>query len=452
MRPVTKPLSALFLLPLLIPAPLLAQKGLPDDPGEFQTRRAALMERLNDGIFLAHSRWALKRWPEPGQRQDPTFYYLTGLERQIGGVLVLDAPRGETILFVPPGGGNMQAWGALVTPGDEAARALALTDVRTWEQLVPYIDARVAEDTTLKLYVEGRAGFPPLPELDPFASPGAAFQHALATKWPDVEVAMARDEIMALRATKSPREVDAIRRAAHAASEGFLAGLRGIRPGRMQRDVEGDIVAACLANDAQGLSWWPWAQTGPNAIFPAIFEAFADYRHLNRRMEAGELARIDIGCEVDHYQSDVGRTAPVSGQWTDAQRETWDLFVDSYRASMGVIRDGVRVDSVLAAFQREVRARAAGLNTQLARRAAEILLDRQQIPSWQIHGVGLEAAEGFGRVLREGMVVAYEPMFTVDEFGFYLEDLLLITSDGYELLTPGLPYSAVEIERAMAQQ
>lgn len=448
-----KSLYTLLLLPLLIPTPMLAQKGLPDDPGEFQTRREALMARLNDGIFLTHSRWALKPWPDPGQRQNPTFYYLTGLERQVGGVLVLDAPKGETILFVPARIGSLQAWGALVTPGQEGARALALTDVRTSEQLVPYIDARVAEDATLKLYVEGRTrGFPPPPGLDPFAGTGAVFQRTIATKWPDVEVVAARNDIMVLRATKSPSEVDAIRRAAHAASEGFLAGLRGVRPGRMQRDVEGDIVAACLANDAQSLSWWPWAQTGPNAIFPAIFEAFADYRHLNRRMEAGELARIDIGCEVDHYQSDVGRTAPVSGQWTDAQRETWDLFVDSYRASMGVIRDGVRVDSVLAAFQREVRARAGDLNTQLARRAAEILLDRQQIPSWQIHGVGLEAAEGFGRVLREGMVVAYEPMFTVDEFGFYLEDLLLITTDGYELLTPGLPYTAVEIERTMAKR
>ena len=63
-----------------------------------------------------------------------------------------------------------------------------------------------------------------------------------------------------------------------------------------------------------------------------------------------------------------------------------------------------------------------------------------------------EAAESFGGVLREGVVVAYEPMFTVEEFGFYLEDLLLITADGYELLTPGLPYTAREIERAMAKQ
>ncbi len=442
--------SALLLLLPLIPTPLLAQKGFPLNPEEFQARREALMERLDDGIFLTHSRWDLKPWPEPGQRQDPTFYYLTGLERQVGGIVVLDAPKGATILFVSRGAGGMQEYGIRVTPGEESARTLALTDVRTWEQLVPYIDARVAEDPALKLYVEGQtSGFPPPPGLDPFASTGAAFQQALARKWPDVEVATARNDVMALRAIKSSGEVDAIRRAANAASEGFLAGLRGVRPGRMQRDVESEIVAACMANDAQSLSWWPWAQTGPNAIFLATFETFADYRHLNRRMEAGELARIDIGCEVDHYQSDVGRTAPVSGRWTDAQRETWDLFVDSYRASMNVIRDGIPVDSVLAAFQREVGARAGSLQTEMARRAAEILLDREQIPSWQMHGVGLEAAEGFGGVLLQGVVVAYEPMFTVGELGFYLEDLLLITADGYELLTPGLPTTADEIERAM---
>ena len=50
------------------------------------------------------------------------------------------------------------------------------------------------------------------------------------------------------------------------------------------------------------------------------------------------------------------------------------------------------------------------------------------------------------------MVVAYEPMFTVDDLGFYLEDLLVITDDGFENLTPGLPYSAAEIEAAMADR
>jgi len=62
----------------------------------------------------------------------------------------------------------------------------------------------------------------------------------------------------------------------------------------------------------------------------------------------------------------------------------------------------------------------------------------------------LSPAEDFGPVLRTGMVVAYEPRVTADDVGFYLEDLLVITEDGFQNLTPGLPYSANAIEAAMA--
>jgi len=412
------------------------------------------MERLPDGVFLAHSVWELKPWPYPGQAQIPTFYYLTGMERQIGGVLALDAPKGEAILFAPGGvGGFMRSMGVAVRPGERAATDLGLDAVRPWEELKPWLDARTSESPELKMYVEGQlSGFPAVPGLPPFAMPAGAFHSMLETQWPEVEVETAWREIDSMRAIKSLDEIETIRRAARTAMAGFRAGLRGIRPGRMQREVEAEIIAACLGAGADGLSWWPWAHTGPAAVFPGTFEAFADYRHLNRRMESGEVARIDVGCEVDHYHSDVGRTAPVSGYWTDGQRETWDLFVDAYRASFAVIRDGVSVDSVRETFQREVAIRAPDLRTEMAQRAALILQDDEQIPSWQIHGVGLSAAEDFGPVLRAGMVVAYEPMFTVDDMGFYLEDLLVITEDGFENLTPDLPYSSDEIEAAMASR
>jgi len=435
----------------LIPRASAAQ-SLPEDPDVFAGRRDALMDRLPDGIFLSHSVWELKPWAFPGQAQHPTFYYLTGMERQIGGVLALDALTGEAILFAPGGvGGFMQSMGVAVQPGEQSATDLGLDAVRPWEELKPWLDARISESPGLKLYVEGQlSGFPAVPELPPFAIPAGVFHAMLASQWPNVEVKAAWREIAELRAIKSAAEVETIRRAALTAMAGFTAGLVGIRPGRMQREVEAEIISACLAAGADGLSWWPWAHTGPAAVFPRTFEAFADYRHLNRRMQSGEVARIDVGCEVDHYHSDVGRTAPVSGSWTDGQRETWDLFVDAYRASFSVIRDGVTVDSVRETFQREVAARVEGIQTDMARRAALIMQDDEQIPSWQIHGVGLSAAEDFGPVLRTGMVVAYEPMFTVDDTGFYLEDLLVITEDGFENLTPGLPYSAKAIEAAMA--
>jgi len=169
-------------------------------------------------------------------------------------------------------------------------------------------------------------------------------------------------------------------------------------------------------------------------------------------MGDGELARLDVGCQYDHYQSDVGRTAPVSGRWTAAQRETWDLLITAYRTGLSAIRDGVSVDLVRSAFEEGVRLQEPGLQTELAREAAAIMLDRTRSPSWQIHGVGLEHGERVRQVLSQGMVIAFEPMFTVRSLGFYLEDVLLITEDGYELLTPDLPYTAQEIEEAMRRR
>jgi Xaa-Pro aminopeptidase len=187
---------------------------------------------------------------------------------------------------------------------------------------------------------------------------------------------------------------------------------------------------------------------GPTSAFPAPFESLADYRHLNRRMQSGEVVRVDVGCDVDHYRGDVGRTVPVSGRFDAGQRETWELLIGAYRAGLAKFRDGVRRDDVFAASLAEIGRRRPALSTALGRKAAEALLAPDGFKHWQAHGVGLEAAEGMPEILRAGMVLAFEPIFSVEGQGFYLEDMVLVTKDGHEILTPGLPYSADEIERA----
>ncbi|HEY1435838.1 MAG TPA: M24 family metallopeptidase, partial [Thermoanaerobaculia bacterium] len=188
---------------------------------------------------------------------------------------------------------------------------------------------------------------------------------------------------------------------------------------------------------------------GPASAFPAPFESLGDYRHLNRVMRAGEIARVDVGCDRDHYKGDVGRTAPVSGRFDAGQRETWELLVAAYRAGLAVFRDGVTRDRVFAASLAEVRRRQPALATALGKKAAETLLAKDGLQWWEIHGVGLDSAEGMPETLRAGMTVDFEPIFSVDGQGFYLEDMILVTATGHEILTPGLPYAADEIERAV---
>src|SRR3954467_2390099 len=155
-------------------------------------------------------------------------------------------------------------------------------------------------------------------------------------------------------------------------------------------------------------------------------------------MQTGEVVRVDVGCQVDHYMGDAGRTAPVSGRVTEGQREAWDLFIAGYRAGLSTIKDQVRPKAVYDTALAEMRRLAPSLTTPEGRHAAEVLLGPQGTDAWQLHGVGLDDAEGLPEMLRAGMAGAYELMFTVDGDGFYLEDMIVVTSGGYEVVTPGL--------------
>jgi Xaa-Pro aminopeptidase len=265
------------------------------------------------------------------------------------------------------------------------------------------------------------------------------------------QVASAVNVLRPLREIKDADELAILRRVGRTSAAAFLAGLRALAPGKWQHDTELAVVNACRAAGARGVSFWPWTMSGPNAAFTSLWNSFVVYDHLDRQMKAGEVVRVDVGCQADHYMGDVGRTAPVSGTFTDGQREAWDLFIAGYRAGLPVIRDGMTAKQVYDAALAEVSRRAPSLVTAQGKHAAEVLLSPNGTDPWELHGVGLDDAEGLPEVLRAGMVIAYELMFVADGDGFYLEDMIAVTRDGADLLTPGLPYTAREIEAAMAR-
>lgn len=165
-------------------------------------------------------------------------------------------------------------------------------------------------------------------------------------------------------------------------------------------------------------------------------------------MEAGDLVRLDVGCEWDHYQGDLGRTVPVSGRYSDEQRETWNIFVAAYRAGVQSLREGTTIDQVFDAWRRELLNHFSSARTAMAQQAIDRWSKRENVPFWGPHTINLDAGFIDGP-LRTGMTIAFEPIASIDGQGFYLEDMFLITKNGAELLTPGVPYSAEEIEAAM---
>jgi Xaa-Pro aminopeptidase len=138
----------------------------------------------------------------------------------------------------------------------------------------------------------------------------------------------------------------------------------------------------------------------------------------------------------------------VSGHYDEAQREVWNIFVAAYKAGAKVLRAGVSADAVFEAWRNELVSHRESAKTPLAQHAIAQWSDRKNVPYWQIHATNLVAAFP-SEPLREGVTINFEPIASVDGQGFFLEDMYLITREGAELLTPGVPYYADAIEAAM---
>ncbi len=412
----------------------------------YRTRRIAVLTRLASNMLIVPARASFFYDDQMGYVQAPDFQYLTGLDQQVGAVLVFDGSDATVTLFVPRPSPLVSL--GIIAPNAESARTLRFNDVLPIDSLEPRLKARFASAPTTVL-IAGTDARGAVQTPLPMATSGLRWQ-AWVTSLGAKEGKPATPLLRALRDVKSAEEIAILRRVGRASGAAFLAGIRALHVGQTQRRAELAVVNACVAAGARGVSFWPWTMSGPNAQFANLFSSFQSYEHIDRVMQRGEVVRVDVGCQADHYMGDVGRTAPVSGHFTDGQREAWDLFIAGYRAGLPLIRDGAATADVFAAAIAEVRKRAPALKTAQGKRAAEILLAPNGTDPWEIHGVGLDDAEGQPPVLRTGMVVAYELMFVVDGDGFYLEDMIAVGATDHELLTPGLPYTAAEIEAAIA--
>jgi Xaa-Pro aminopeptidase len=431
---------------MVLVAILAAAQACAADRSELKERRQRAAKAFEDGVLLLHSRATIE-YEADGYREDPAFYYLTGLENAQAAILAIDGKSGESWLFVAEAklyAGAVPAWG--VKPGAEAAEHLGFDHVVNWAELEKFLATR-AENGGKVYYPRGEAQLPPnlLAGKDD-REPG--WVQLLQQRWTKLDFQPVGTKLFTLMAVQSPSEQQALRKAATATVEAVIAGIGAIRPGVSQRSVELTVVNACWKAGARGVSFWPWAMAGENSVFPRPFESMFRYDHLDSTMKAGDLVRLDVGCEWGHYQGDLGRTVPVSGKYTEEQREIWTMFVAAYRAGVKQLKEGNTEDQVFEAWTQELLRHRETAKSDLAKQAIETWKDRKNVPYAQVHTMNLDAGFIDGP-MRAGMTVDFEPIASIGGQGYYLEDMFLVTKDGAEKLTPGVPYSADEIEAAM---
>jgi Xaa-Pro aminopeptidase len=427
---------------------------------ELQARRQRAAATFSDGILLVHARSAPDDETD-GFRQDPLFYYFTGLENTAGAILAIDGRSRESWLFIPT---HPLFWKLLPpegSPESAAVRASGIEQVGDWAGLREFLTR--ASASQLPLYYIGdqdsQAELPPNITQQPAPTSGDGTSNPLvmpswvaliANRWPSLHLTEARDRAYALMDVPSPSELVSLRAATRATVPSVIAGMRTVKPGASQRSVEWAMVEGCWQAGAHN-AFWPWAMSGPNAVRPIFNASPTRYDHLDRIMKEGELVRLDDSCSVAHYESDLGRTVPVSGHFTAEQREIWDAFVAAYHAGANAIREGATVEQVFAAWQTELVRHRDSVTTALAREAIERWSKRENLDAFFVHT--LTPNEGFAsEPFRAGTAISFEPQASIHGQAFFMEDNFVITHIGTELLTPGMPYTADEIEAVMRAQ
>jgi Xaa-Pro aminopeptidase len=432
-------------------------------PQEFIRRRRQLLRMIGKGgvavLPAAPVRFRNRDTQYP-YRQDSDFYYLTGFaEPEAVAVLIPGRPQAEYILFCRERNPERETWdGPRAGPAGVVAEfgaddAFPIDDI---DDILPGL----LESSERVYHTMGTH-----PEFDArvIGWVNALRSRGSGEQGPQEFVSL--DHLLHdMRLYKSRAEQSAMRRAAKIGVAAHQRAMCVTQPGMMEYEIEAEFLHEFRRHGAQP-SYMPIVGGGNNACV-------LHYVANQSRLEDGDLLLIDAGCELDYYACDITRTYPVNGRFSDSQRAIYDVVLEAHRAAIAQVRPGNHWedphDAAVRAITRGLKRLGLlkGTLPALIRERAYRRFFMHKTGHWlgmDVHDVGDYRVGGHSRLLEPGMVMTIEPGIYIPAgargvlrrwqgIGVRIEDDVLVTRQGHEVLTAGVPVEAAAIEALMARQ
>ncbi len=426
---------------------------------EHAKRRRQLMDFMGaDGVAVlpAAPQRIRSRDTSYSYRQDSDFYYLTGFgEPEAVAVLAPGRPQGEYILFCRERDAVKEMWegmragpaGAIELYGADDAFPIADVD-----EILPGLLQHCE-----RVYYSIGAG-----EFD------ARLLNWIKSLNQKRQSSHAPSELIALdhvlheaRLYKSRVEIGVMRRSARIAVAAHRRAMSVCRPGMMEFELEAEYLHEFRRNGAV-CSYPPIVAGGANACV-------LHYTANDAVLADGDLVLVDAGCELEMYASDVTRTFPVNGRFSERQRELYDIVLEANRAAIAAVRPGNHWNDPHDAAVKQVTLGLRRLG-MLEGRVPSLIKEQayrryfmHKTGHWlgiDVHDVGDYKLANEWRLLEPGMVLTIEPGIYVAAdskgkakpwrgIGIRIEDDVVVTRDGCDVLTAALPVDADEIERCV---
>ena len=427
----------------------LAQQRREREPNSVYPQRRARLAALADGPIVL---LGLGGREVDSQSyvfaQEENFYYLTGHNEEGAGLILLppnskakhdDFEGAREIFFLPVKNPAKEKWnGVRMSPSDPGIEArTGFADVRAFEEM------RATVEKLAKSY-------PNLYTVLPYEKELGGYPHEKETvEWlklaaPQANLKDIRGGIEGLRLVKSPTEIAFLREAVDLSVDAQFAAMKMMQPGVWEYQVAAKMVEVHAMGGSEAEAYAPIVGAGPNSTA-------LHYDRLGRKIQDGDIVVLDVGAQYSGYAADITRTLPANGKFTARQREIYDIVLGAQNAALGALKPGA--DMCRKSKNSVYKIAYDYINSHGKDQSGKPL--GQYFIHGLGHNIGLNVHDPGDscKPLMAGQVVTVEPGIYIPEenLGVRIEDDVLITESGYEILSAKLPRTADEVEKIVAE-
>jgi len=433
------------------------------DPTVYAQRRARLLKSMQRGIAIIPTAPEVARNADThyGYRHDSNFYYLSGFTEPEA-VLVLIAAEHESgepqsILFCREKNLEREIWDGHRFGPDAAQEKFGFDAAYPIAQL----DEKLAELMGNQPALFYPLGFDTAWDQRILRLRGTVQEKIRSgIRAPD-EIRDVRGLLNEMRLFKDTYELDIMRRAAAISTRAHKRAMRFTRPGQFEYQVEAELLHEFCSHGARHPAYTSIVAGGANACV-------LHYVGNNAKLRDVDLLLIDAGCELDGYASDITRTFPISGKFSAEQKDVYEIVLAAQAAAIAAAKPGQTWD---APHNAALRVLAQGfIDLKLCRGSVEDVLESESYKQFymhrtghwlgmDVHDVGDYKAGDNWRALQPGMVLTVEPGCYIRpadnvpmafwNIGIRIEDDVVITAQGNEVLTDAAPKTVAAIEELM---
>ena len=432
------------------------------DRKEFAKRRQQLMNVMGkDSIAILPNTTVKKRNNDINHifRSDSNFHYLSGLNEPKSALIIIpDRPDGEYIIFYRKPDSYKELWDGHHTGHKEAMEQYEADNAHPYSDLNNMVPSLLKDKTKIFYIIGNEPSFDlnMAKWLNDLRNKSNRCMHS------PIKIIKLDHVLNELRIYKSSAEIETMRTAATISAQAHIRAMQSTQVGKWEYQIEADIIHEFMKNNCRSPAY-------PSIIGSGKNSCILHYIKNKDRMKDKDLILIDAGAEFDYYAADITRTFPVNGIFTPAQRSLYSLILDAQTAAIAEVMPGNNCNQP---HETAVIILTKGLiNLGLLKGEIEILMKNKRYCNFymhrtshwlgmDVHDVGDYKINGKWRLLKEGMILTIEPGLYIRSpdsiskkwhfIGIRIEDDVLVTKTGHEVLTQGVPKEVKEIEDLMA--